>query len=144
MSGIWREDSNAEWVLTDLLDKLEDKTREGMDGSEHSPNNRQGMTYEWQAGLGERPESPVQDGRLPESSEGSEAGGRRLDAVAWHTSPLHSHSKLVMSEALHRQSSVADPGSRPVAQPAGQDRTGLYWGLTRDLYSKQLDRGYSV
>ncbi len=46
------EDSNAEWVLTDLLDKLADKTRKGDEGSEHSPNNRQGMTCR-QAGLGE-------------------------------------------------------------------------------------------
>ncbi len=65
MSGIWREDSNAEWVLTDLLDKLADKKREGEEGSEHSRNIRQGKTCR-QAGMGERPQSPVQDGRLPE------------------------------------------------------------------------------
>ncbi len=36
LSRIWREDSNAEWVLTDLLNILADKTREGEVGSEQS------------------------------------------------------------------------------------------------------------
>ncbi len=60
---IWREDSNAEWVLTDLFDKLADKTREGEEGHEHSPNNRQGKTSrraDWEDG-----QSPVQDGSSP-------------------------------------------------------------------------------
>ncbi|KAF4109193.1 hypothetical protein G5714_010266 [Onychostoma macrolepis] len=39
--------------------------------------------------------SPVQDGRPPESSEGSKAGGQSLAAVARHSTLFH--STLVMS-----------------------------------------------
>ncbi len=68
-------------------------------------------------GLGERPQSPVQDGRPPEGREGSKAGGRRL---ARHSTFLH--STLVMSQAQHRPSSVADLGRGPVAQSTRQDK----------------------
>ncbi len=67
---MWRVDSNAEWVLTNLLDKLADKMRGGEEGSEHSPNNRQGNTC-IQVDMGERPQSPFQDGIAPESREQS-------------------------------------------------------------------------
>ncbi len=68
-------------MLIHLLDKSADKMRKGEEGSEHSPNNRQGKTCR-QAGMIEWPQSTVQDGRPPESHEGSEAGGRQLVAVA--------------------------------------------------------------
>lgn len=52
-------------------------------------------------GLGERAQSPVQDGRPPEGREGSKAGGRRLSSggQTLHTTPLHTSDVTGLAQA---------------------------------------------
>ncbi len=55
-------------------------------------------------GLGERPQSPVQEGTPPEGREGSKAEGRRLSSggQTLHTSPLHTSDVTGLAQAKQR------------------------------------------
>ncbi len=83
-------------------------------------------------GLGEWPQSPVQEGTPPEGREGSKARGRRLSSggqtlhtTPLHTSPLHTSDVTGLAQADLQAAWQTQGGDRlhKLLDRTGQDET---------------------